>query len=322
MKSHNYKMLPFGLLLLALGAGFWQSTGSAERGGGLVSRTNDPRRHFTLSADDYWRLSNSKKDRFDASGLLLRNGQLLTLSDRGPELFEIVPGTNHSAELRSTPFFPSSAVAKAARVSMARFDCEGIAADPEGNLYICEESQRRIYRSSPDGSIVELPLIDWTSVKNYFRGGINASFEGVAVGRGKLYVANEREAARIIVVDLPSLTVEDSFFVDSAGFALGGPHYSDLCFFDGKLFVLDRNHRCILEVDPSTKKVTAEYSFGTMELQEDFAYFTDYPTGTMEGLAVDTDFFWLVTDNNGRGRIKDRDDFRPTLFRCKRPSEK
>lgn len=39
----------------------------------------------------------------------------------------------------------------------------------------------------------------------------------------------------------------------------------------------------------------------------------------MEGLAVNRDFIWLVTDNNGLGRVRHREDLRPTLFQCPRP---
>jgi hypothetical protein len=39
----------------------------------------------------------------------------------------------------------------------------------------------------------------------------------------------------------------------------------------------------------------------------------------MEGLAVDENQFWLVTDNNGLGRERYPLDTRPTLFRCPRP---
>jgi hypothetical protein len=42
-----------------------------------------------------------------------------------------------------------------------------------------------------------------------------------------------------------------------------------------------------------------------------------YPT--MEGLAVNRDFIWLATDNNGLGRMRYPKDLRPTLFRCRRP---
>jgi hypothetical protein len=117
------------------------------------------------------------------------------------------------------------------------------------------------------------------------------------------------------------LQVLDSFAVDSDGFAVGGPHYSDLAFFGGRLFVLDRNHRAILEVDPESKKVVAEHSYGSIEVMPEHAYKTLYPTGAMEGLAVDKDYFWMITDNNGLPRFKFPRDIRPTLFRCKRPAQ-
>lgn len=303
------------IFLLLLSAPAW----AGERGGSLVVRTNDGRKQFTLAADRAWQLEAPKKERFDASGLAFWNGKLLTLNDRDSELYEIVLGTNQVAALQRTPFFPHASVAKAALKSEPRYDAEGIAVDSAGNLYISEESQRSIFRSSPDGKTVERLPIDWTPVKKFFGRDPNASFEGIAMSETKLYVANERDAARIIVVDRTSWRVEDSFFVDSSAFAFGGPHYSDLSFWNGRLYVLDRNHRAIFEVDPSTRTVLAEFSFAQMELSEEFVYRTAYPTGTMEGLAVDAAFFWLVTDNNSFGRVKYLRDGRPTLFRCPKP---
>jgi uncharacterized protein YjiK len=293
------------------------SRGNSAKGGDLGSRTNSEREHFTLAADKSWQLDTPGGIRFDASGLAISNGKLLTLSDRGPELFEIELGTN-SATLKETPFFSRRALSEVAPQGQ-RYDCEGVTLDSGGNLYICEESHRAVFRSSPDGKKVSALRMDWAPVKHYFSRDSNASFEGIAIHGGTLYLANEREKARIIVVDLSSLKVLDSFFVDSDGFAFGGPHYSDLAFSDGHLFVLDRNHRCILEVNVEAKRVTAEYSFAAMELAPDVAYKTLYPTGTMEGLAIDKDYFWLVTDNNGLPRFKHPGDIRPTLFRCRRP---
>jgi sugar lactone lactonase YvrE len=210
---------------------------------------------------------------------------------------------------------------KVAPKRAARFDCEGLAVDAHGNLYLSEESQRVAYRLAPAGKM-EAIVIDWSPVRQFFGSDPNASFEGIAVNGDRMYLANERSAARIVVVDLNERKVLDSFFVDSTGFAFGGPHYTDLAFADGHLFILNRNHRCIFEIEPETKRVLAEYSFAQMELDKAVAYFTDYPTGTMEGLAVDTDYFWMITDNNGKGRIADPADDRPTLFRCKRPRSK
>jgi uncharacterized protein YjiK len=318
MNAHNYKMALLGMVLAAGMLLSSRTSDSAERGGGLGARTNDARRQFVLAVDDYWRLSAPKNERFDASALLWREGHLLTVSDRSSELYEITLTNEHVGELTQTKFFSRQIMSEASRNTGSRYDSEGLAIDGAGRIYFCEESQRSVFRCSRDGSDVELLSIDWTPIAKYFKGGINASFEGIAVGNGKLYVANERESPIIAIVDLNSRKLEDSFFVDSSGFAVGGPHYTDLCFFDGRLFVLDRNHRCILEVDCTSRKVVAEHAFGAIEVSEEFAYFTDFPTGTMEGLAIDEKYFWFVTDNNGRGRFKGPEDFRPTLFRCKR----
>jgi len=297
--------------------GVSKAQASDSKGGSLGARTNDARKHFVLKAEQTWQLSAPGNERFDASGLAFWKGKLLTINDRDSELFEVVFGTNNTAQLKLTSFFPHASVAKVAIKPEPRYDCEGVAVDPEGAIYISEESQRSIFKTAANGQVERLK-IDWSPVKQYFSRDYNASFEGVAVGPTKIYIANERDAARIIVVDRATSKVEDSFFVDSDAFAFGGPHYSDLSFFGERLFVLDRNHRCIFEVDPATKHVLAEHGFGQMELAEDVAYRTAYPTGTMEGLAVDENSFWLVTDNNGFGRIKYPRDARPSLFRCVR----
>lgn len=309
------------MLACVCAAALWRSEGSSARGGNLTSRPAETRPRHILAADNYWRLNSSPTGRFDASGLLLRDGAIYTINDRGPQLYAISLASNHLATLLPTEFFTLAKVSQGAGPG-GRFDCEGIASDEKSQLYICEESRRLVFRTTAAGAKVERLEIDWTPAQAFFRGSINASFEGIAIGGGKMYLANERDQPRIIVVDLASLKVERSFAVDSVGFALGGPHYSDLAFHNGRLFVLDRNHRCILEVDPAVEKVLAEYSFGEMEIAEEFAYRTDYPTGTMEGLAVDDRYFWLVTDNNGRNRFQAAADFRPTLFRCARPPEK
>lgn len=290
-------------------------------GNGLNAASNGARKLFKLQAEQRWQLELPNHFRFDASGLLFYKNKLLTISDRSSDLWKIQLSTNSSCKLAKTGWFTYRQLVEASRSPTPGHDCEGIAADAEGNLYISEEQDRSIYRYSSGTAKVEKLAIDFSPVRKFFsKLDDNASFEGIAIGGGKLYVANERSDPRIIVVDLNSLKVEDEFAVDASGFAFGGPHYSDLSWFGGHLFVLDRNHRVILEVDPKTRQVVAEFSFGEMELEPEVAYKTLYPTGTIEGLAVDQNYFWLVTDNNGKGRFKYPSDHRPTLFKCKRPS--
>ena len=170
---------------------------------------------------------------------------------------------------------------------------------------------------------MELLAIDLSPVQKYFHStDRNASFEGIAIGDGRLYVANERKRGRIIAVDLATLQVVDDFSVQPHGSNARDVHYSDLCWFEDSLFVLLRESRCVLKVDPKRRRVLAQYDFGQMESAPGKVYHTRYPTGTMEGLAVDRDYLWLVTDNNGLGLVSVPSDARPTLFVCRRPDWK
>ena len=169
---------------------------------------------------------------------------------------------------------------------------------------------------------MERLAIDWAPVQKYFDPkDRNSSFEGVAVGGGRIYVANERNVGRLIVVDEKSLKVVDNFMVNPANSEAADVHYSDLSWHAGSLYVLLRESYVVLQVNPATHKVVAEFDYRDVEKDPDSLYFYLYPTGLMEGLAVDDTTIWLATDNNGLGRIRAPKDLRPTLFRCPRPDK-
>jgi hypothetical protein len=275
---------------------------------------------YSLKSGDTWQLDLPNGKEFDASGLLLlTNGTLLTLSDRGPTLYSIRirPGTNTAGLVALTNCFTPAQLKPYAREKFGYYDSEGIAGDVQGRLYICEEANRWILRCDPATQRVERLDIDWSPVKKYFSADRNASFEGIAVGGDKLYVANERNSPVVIVVDLKSLQVVDHFQVFPQTPSFLGTHYSDLSWHGGKLWVLCRQHRVIVEVDPQTRQIVSEYDYNSIE--EQLGYQTRYPVGVMEGLAVTDDVFWLVTDNNGMPRKSAPDDIRPTLVRVARP---
>ena len=275
---------------------------------------------YTLHAERTVLLNLPGGERFDASGLLLTpNGDLLTISDRGPLLYrvEVLPDRDEANLIPLANCFTPSQLAPFSREKTGHYDCEGIAQDGQGRLYICEEANRWILRCDPKTARVERLPIDWSPVKNFFSADLNASFEGIAIGDGKLYVANERSNPVIIVVDLRSFKIIDHFQVYPQKFSLLGTHYSDLSWHDGKLFVLCRQHRAVVQVDPGTHAVLAEYDYRALEDQ--LGYLKEFPVGIMEGLAVSRDYFWLATDNNGLGRRSNPKDIRPTLLKCPRP---
>jgi len=280
--------------------------------------------HYTVSAAHTWQLNLPDGQRFDASGLFLTPKQeLLTVSDRGPSVYriQIRPDTSNADLVLLTNCFTAAQLAPFAASKIGRYDVEGVTEDKRGRIYICEEANRWILRFDPHSQKVERLNIDWSRVQKYFSPvDNNASFEGVAIGDGKLYVANERDQGRLIVVDLATLKVVDDFVVRSSVASLWGPHYSDLCWFRGELFVLMREDHVVLRVNPQSHEVLAEYDFRGLELSPENEYRrASWFFGVMEGLAVDDDSFWLVTDNNGYGRKRYPRDTRPTLFQCPRP---
>ena len=162
--------------------------------------------------------------------------------------------------------------------------------------------------------------IDWTPVRKWFSSDPNSSWEGIAVGTdGRIYLANERDVGRIVVVDQKSLRVIDDFQVLPVGVTARNVHYSDLSWFDGQLWVLCRQSQRVVQVDPATHRVVADFDYNGIEFSADYGYATILPYGQYEGVSVDANNLWLVIDNNGSGRSLKRGDTRPTLFRCVRP---
>jgi hypothetical protein len=279
---------------------------------------------YVLRAAQSWRLNPPGGERFDASGLFLApNADLLTVNDRAPAVYRIqfLPDLSAADLVKLPDCYTPAQLAAFAGEKTDRYDIEGVTEDTRRCIYLCEEANRWLLRFDPRSHTVERLRIDWTPVQKYFSlVDRNASFEGIAIGDGELYVANERERGRIIVVDLATLKLVDDFEVRSSVASLWGPHYSDLCWFRGELYVLMREDHVVLRVNPHSHQVLAEYDFSEMESAPENKYRKLYWfAGVMEGLAVDENNFWLVTDNNGLGRESDPNDRRPTLFRCPRP---
>lgn len=293
---------------------------------GCASAPKTPRTdwpHLTLSAAQVTRLNPPDGGRFDASALLLRpDGSLLTVNDRGPEVYRIEfrPGGSEADLVAMPNLFTREKLAKFPAKHPGRYDCEGLAQDDRGRIYMCEEDNRWILRCDPRDGKVERLVIDWSPVREFFSTvDANASFEGVAVGQGVLYVANERSAPLLITAQWERQQVTGHFVAQPKKGSFFGTHYSDLSWFGGHLWILCRQHRVVLEMDPAGLQVVAEYDYEAAE--DALGYRKNFPVGIMEGLAVDRDSIWLVTDNNGLERRSAPGDIRPTLIRCPRPQK-
>ncbi len=305
--------LTLGLLLLGCAAAPRPEAGAAESAWP----------QHVLQADRWWTLNLPEGRRLDASGLLqFPDGELWTVNDQSARLYrlQLRDDTNAVDLVRVPGWLTAEQTRTLGQGSGVRLDCEGIARDDQGRIYVAEEARRQILRwDRASGKIERLP-IDWAPVRSFFHPtDSNASFEGVAFGGGRLYVANERQTGRIVVVDPESWKVVDHFAVRPAGSTSDDTHYTDLCWAEDSLWVLLRDERKVLRVDPGTKRVLAEFNYAELELAPQTAYSLLYAPGFMEGLAVDSEHIWLLTDNNGVGRRAAWGDSRPTLFRCRRP---
>jgi len=277
----------------------------------------------TLHADRTWRVNLPRGQRMDASALLRRSdGSLLTVNDQSGILYTLVP-LNHTNVADLLPLencLTRDQLARFAPQKINRYDLEGIAEDSQGRLYVCEEANRWILRWDPATRHVDRLEIDWSPVRKWFAPlDLNASFEGIAIHRNTLYVANERQKGRIIAVDLETLAVVDDFTVTPSGSASDDTHFSDLCWADDALWALLRDLRKVVKIDPKTHRILVEFDFTAMERKREDAYGILFAPGFMEGLSVDDQFIWLLSDNNGVGRTVNGADTRPTLFRCPKP---
>src|SRR4051794_2371013 len=187
----------FVVLLSPFGA---EKAPVSSKGSGYQVRSDD-RKIFELKADAIWQIELPNQRRFDASGLVIYQNKLLTISDRASDLWWLEPGTNGIARMKISGLFTSAQLREANDGRDSSHDCEGIGLDPAGNLYICEEKDRAIYRWDAEKKKVSKLKIDWAPVQKFFsRLDDNASFEGITIGGGKLWVANERSEPRIIRV--------------------------------------------------------------------------------------------------------------------------
>jgi hypothetical protein len=310
----SFLLLPSSFFLLLLAGCFHRP-----------ARMNDPAfQYFTLTAEHVWQMNLPQGQRFDASGLFLqKSGDLLTESDQQIGVYRIrFHSGSDSVDLERIPdCFTPAQLSPFAAQKTGRYDCEGVTQDDQGRIYLCEEADRWILRWDPLTKTVQRLDLDWTPVRKYFSSDRNAAWEGIAIHGTTMYVANERKKGRLIVVDLNTLKVTDSFAIPASHSLWYEPHYSDLCWFDGALYALMREDHVILKINPSTHRVLAEYNFAGMENDPDVAYYKVVPlvVGVMEGLAVDKSHFWLCTDNNGLSRKHHPGDTRPTLFQCRRP---
>lgn len=276
----------------------------------------------SLKWERTWMLTPPDASRFDASALLrLADGTLLTVNDKQAGLYRI-EGLDEGSVARLTlvpDVFTKASLDAAFGKSSPAYDLEGLAVDDQGRFYVCDEISRHLFRFDPQTRKTERLATDWSPVRKWISEDGNASWEGLAIGGGELFVANERSVGRIVVVSMSTWKVQRTFSVSPPDRPARDVHYSDLCWNSDRLWVLCRESQCILRVEPGSGRVEAAFGYGAIERDPKHGYLNPLPVGFVEGLAVQADTAWLLVDNNGIGRIADPKDVRPTLWRCRVP---
>ncbi|ALS14255.1 TPA: esterase-like activity of phytase family protein [Pseudomonas aeruginosa] len=284
------------------------------------------------------------------SGLAWCGGALWTVSDRDDDrLYRLQPSAEGSdqpwqaeAESFITPTPPDSGLpwGMSTRVWLSglvrggNLDFEGIACDAAGNRYLVSEAHAAVLQLPVSGAPnwLRLPpgLLPQARASGMLM-NFNALFEGIAVDpEGKrLWLAAERERRGLLVAhrDNSAWRCEGSCVLLAEGGKIEPPpelgsarklpkDFSDLAFYRGKLFTLERLAHQICRRDLAQAKVERCWSFASAVLAPERRY--ELPYGVAEALSLDDKGAWLGIDNGDHARADG--DVRPFVLRFAAPA--
>lgn len=280
------------------------------------------------------------------SGLALCRGELWAVSDRDDQvvyrLDTSTAGWQAEAVAFEAPAVPSSELPFGLRIrawaaSFVRggdLDFEGISCDAQGNQYLVSEAH---------AAVLQVPLagppqwlhIDASLVRQARASGLllrfNALFEGLTVNPAgdRLWLAAEREGRGLLVAHKQQTTWDcdgGCVLLSESGLETLPPQlptnknmprdFSDVSYFDGKLFTLERNAYRICRREASSGSLERCWSFAAEALLPSRRY--DAPYGLTEALAIDADGAWVGTDNNQWRRADG--ERRPVVWRFAAPA--
>lgn len=212
-------------------------------------------------------------------------------------------------------------------------DFEGISCDSAGNRYIVSEGHAAVLQLPVNGPANWLkisPIVVREARAKGMLQKFNAIFEGLAINPAgdQMWLAAERQSRGLLLIKRQQtvwdcdgrcvLLSEGGKEMQPAQFPNAKAvdrDFSDLSFFNGKLFTLERNAFQICRRDPLTAKVERCWSYAAELLQENRRYPQDY--GLEEALIVDADGAWIGVDNNFGPRADGEN--RPIVWRFAAP---
>lgn len=268
-----------------------------------------PRQFAAAKVEHSWSIlaPDTKKPRFDVSGLARYQNQFLVVSDRYAyqSIYKLEAVDSKTFQARE---FLAPRRTQANKQERPHLDIEGIAKCGE-HFYLVDEEHQMVMVVDKERRakerVLDLRSIHRQKKTTFASETESAGLEGVACDEVNqiLYVANERMFRMIYKINLKTFKVEDFFDVpaglNSPRFENGiflASGFADLHFADGYLYAYQRNNRSVLKIDPKSKNLVASLS---LLFHESNFYETNEVFGMGEGLFVDRDKIFLALDNNG-----------------------
>jgi hypothetical protein len=211
-------------------------------------------------------------------------------------------------------------------------DFEGIAVD-DSRLLLVSETRYRVLEVDRSGKArwITPSLQSFGQRANLFQKH-NANLEGIAVLQNGLLLAAERETRGLIELPPVRDTVPSEVPSSARVWAMPesihpvppgrGTDFADLTVANDRVYALERNSHLVVRLERTADRWIEREAWSYAQTENDprFAY-KGSPYGVVEGLAIDREHVYLVTDNNRLPRAADPDDRRPQLFVFARPAE-
>jgi hypothetical protein len=208
-------------------------------------------------------------------------------------------------------------------------DFEGIACDSAGNRYVVSEAHAAVLQVPTTGAAQWLNISPALVPQARASGMLmhfNAVFEGLAINPAgnQLWLAAERKHRGLLTVHKQQAVwdCDNNCVLLSEGGLERPPaqvrttrrqqmDFSDLTFYQGKLFTLERMAYRVCRRTPETGEVERCWSFADAALTDNRRYTVRY--GTAEALAIDDGGAWIGIDNGSHTRADG--EKRPIVWR-------
>ncbi len=274
------------------------------------------------------------------SGLAYCNHRLLMVSDRHDRhVFQLQISLDKAIYSTyrhlTVPAYPNHKITDKFQqlVTGKRFDWEGISCHRSGIYLLSEQYNNVLYVTDRETDWLDLPRADYVGQQGILTRH-NAGLEGISWhSDGRLLLAAERNARGLLELSHRQTTAPATFplsshwQLDKLATPLepihdGSPEriadFSGLAVDSSSTYSLERNLFKICRRDDDFKEASC-WSYAHVELAEELRYQSTY--GVAEGIAVDNEYIYLVTDNNEKPLVNAPNDRRPRLWIFSKPSD-